>query len=251
MQHNSSAVHANAATTNGHAGLTYSMSVNGSSVSAKEHKKLDRSMSEPAEKLLANTSRPANQANSSRYKTELCRSFEENGTCKYSDKCQFAHGYHELRNLQRHPKYKTELCRTFHSSGFCPYGARCHFIHNSEDWKKNVMSTLRVGCSTNGSKTVRSDTIPILNTNGAVVKCESVPSTRNYANPIRPKALSIGSYSLGSSGDLSQPSSPSGSPTSLSSFFAEDTLGNFTPHSNTSNGNGSFSFSHDFFVGRL
>lgn len=74
-----------------------------------------------------------NIANSSRYKTELCRPFEENGTCKYGDKCQFAHGLHELRQLTRHPKYKTELCRTFHTIGFCPYGPRCHFIHNAEE----------------------------------------------------------------------------------------------------------------------
>lgn len=70
---------------------------------------------------------------SSRYKTELCRPFEESGTCKYGDKCQFAHGVHELRHLTRHPKYKTELCRTFHTIGFCPYGPRCHFIHNAEE----------------------------------------------------------------------------------------------------------------------
>ncbi|XP_028923083.1 mRNA decay activator protein ZFP36L1 [Ornithorhynchus anatinus] len=73
------------------------------------------------------------QVNSSRYKTELCRPFEENGACKYGDKCQFAHGIHELRSLTRHPKYKTELCRTFHTIGFCPYGPRCHFIHNAEE----------------------------------------------------------------------------------------------------------------------
>lgn len=77
--------------------------------------------------------RRRNAANSSRYKTELCRPFEENGMCKYGDKCQFAHGYHELRQLSRHPKYKTELCRTFHTIGFCPYGPRCHFIHNAEE----------------------------------------------------------------------------------------------------------------------
>lgn len=68
--------------------------------------------------------------NSSPYKTELCRPFEENGTCKYGEKCQFAHGQAELRTLARHPKYKTEFCRTFHTTGFCPYGRRCHFIHN-------------------------------------------------------------------------------------------------------------------------
>ncbi|XP_077174598.1 mRNA decay activator protein ZFP36L2-B-like [Paroedura picta] len=68
-----------------------------------------------------------------RYKTELCRTFEESGSCKYGAKCQFAHGAGELRGLSRHPKYKTEPCRTFHSSGICPYGARCHFIHNAEE----------------------------------------------------------------------------------------------------------------------
>lgn len=72
-----------------------------------------------------------------RYKTELCRPFEEAGECKYGDKCQFAHGYHELRNLQRHPRYKTELCRTFHSAGYCPYGPRCHFVHNQEEVRNN------------------------------------------------------------------------------------------------------------------
>jgi len=39
-----------------------------------EHKKLGRSMSEPSDKQ-----RPQVQPNSSRYKTELCRPFEENG----------------------------------------------------------------------------------------------------------------------------------------------------------------------------
>ncbi|XP_071564922.1 uncharacterized protein Tis11 [Temnothorax nylanderi] len=83
----------------------------------EQHRKLDRSVSEPT----------------SRYKTELCRPYEESGSCKYGDKCQFAHGFGELRNLARHPKYKTELCRTFHTIGFCPYGPRCHFIHNFEE----------------------------------------------------------------------------------------------------------------------
>ncbi|KAB0336273.1 hypothetical protein FD754_025723, partial [Muntiacus muntjak] len=73
------------------------------------------------------------QINSTRYKTELCRPFEESGNCKYGEKCQFAQGFHELRSLTRHPKYKTELCRTFHTIGFCPYGPRCHFIHNADE----------------------------------------------------------------------------------------------------------------------
>lgn len=101
---------------NGHAPLKRSYTSLMTSL-IEHHRKLDRSASEPT----------------SRYKTELCRPYEENGACKYGDKCQFAHGYSELRNLARHPKYKTELCRTFHTIGFCPYGPRCHFIHNFEE----------------------------------------------------------------------------------------------------------------------
>jgi len=77
--------------------------------------------------------------NPARYKTELCRQFEEHGSCRYGDKCQFAHGAGELRSLVRHPKYKTEMCRTFHTTGFCPYGLRCHFIHNDDERRPNTV----------------------------------------------------------------------------------------------------------------
>lgn len=74
-----------------------------------------------------------NQLGINRYKTEMCRPFQEYGFCRYGDKCQFAHGTHELRPLPRHPKYKTEYCKTFYSEGYCPYGARCHFIHGKAE----------------------------------------------------------------------------------------------------------------------
>ncbi|XP_027711039.1 mRNA decay activator protein ZFP36 [Vombatus ursinus] len=75
----------------------------------------------------------AGAASSSRYKTELCRTFSESGKCRYGSKCQFAHGPGELRPASRHPKYKTELCRKFLTMGSCPYGTRCHFIHYPYD----------------------------------------------------------------------------------------------------------------------
>lgn len=43
------------------------------------------------------------------YKTELCRSFEETGSCRYGNKCQFAHGEPEKRTIQRHPKVRLLL----------------------------------------------------------------------------------------------------------------------------------------------
>ncbi|XP_008852182.1 mRNA decay activator protein ZFP36 [Nannospalax galili] len=79
------------------------------------------------------TSPPATPTTSSRYKTELCRTFSESGRCRYGAKCQFAHGLGELRQANRHPKYKTELCRKFYLQGRCPYGSRCHFIHNPNE----------------------------------------------------------------------------------------------------------------------
>lgn len=80
--------------------------------------------------------------NASRYKTELCRPFQEYGYCKYGDKCQFAHGMQDLRSLPRHPKYKTELCRTFYSTGYCPYGTRCHFIHTKGEARSQSTRTI-------------------------------------------------------------------------------------------------------------
>lgn len=125
------------------------------------HRRLERTTSEPA---------PPPPA-TSRYKTELCRPFEEAGVCKYGDKCQFAHGFRELRNLQRHPKYKTELCRTFHSVGFCPYGPRCHFVHNAEEARRreppspggsvaSLSSGGSLGYGSDGSRSPRSPHSP-------------------------------------------------------------------------------------------
>jgi len=81
------------------------------------------------------------------YKTELCRSFEELGTCRYGPKCQFAHGRPELRPVLRHPKYKTEICKTWQTIGTCPYGTRCRFIHakpGSEEFNNIVAMSLHL-----------------------------------------------------------------------------------------------------------
>lgn len=101
----------------------------------QQHRRLERTQSAPAPPVAAPPAAAvaATTVNTSRYKTELCRPYEEFGVCKYGDKCQFAHGMNELRSLARHPKYKTELCRTYHTVGFCPYGPRCHFVHNQEE----------------------------------------------------------------------------------------------------------------------
>lgn len=83
---------------------------------------------------------------STRYKTELCRQWDELGYCEYSDRCLFAHGPQELKPLpSRHPKYRTQKCSAYHEQGFCSFGPRCSFIHsrpNPEDLLENVLSKL-------------------------------------------------------------------------------------------------------------
>jgi len=68
----------------------------------------------------------------SRFKTEICRNFQEKGRCLYGDLCQFAHGNNEMRNVGQHNRYKTKRCQKYWIAGYCPYGPRCNFLHNEE-----------------------------------------------------------------------------------------------------------------------
>ncbi|XP_023696125.1 cysteine three histidine 1 [Paramormyrops kingsleyae] len=85
---------------------------------------------------------------STRYKTELCSRYAETGSCKYAERCQFAHGLHDLRVPSRHPKYKTELCHAFHTVGYCAYGARCLFVHGPEEQRQVRPRRRNIPCRT-------------------------------------------------------------------------------------------------------
>jgi len=98
-------------------------------VSPKQQKKQSKGSSPPSVAEDPKATIEDELAHQNRYKTELCKSFTETGSCRYGTKCQFAHGKEEVRPILRHPKYKTEICKTFHTTGTCPYGIRCRFIH--------------------------------------------------------------------------------------------------------------------------
>ncbi|KAJ1547122.1 hypothetical protein HK405_006588, partial [Cladochytrium tenue] len=63
------------------------------------------------------------------FRTELCASWLETGTCRFGQRCDYAHCAAELRPVPRHPSWKTKLCNKFWTQGSCPYGTRCAFIH--------------------------------------------------------------------------------------------------------------------------
>ena len=198
------------------------------------HRKLDRSVSEPA----PDKSTSAKNVNSSRYKTELCRPFEENGFCKYGEKCQFAHGIQEVRSLSRHPKYKTELCRTYHTVGFCPYGPRCHFIHNEDEHK---LSEIIQQKNQQVAQQAAQQVVQAAAQQQALqhaVSCQGPPSSAATTLPnMRPTSQSLAinlnvldRQSLGSTAD-SPPSSVTDSPTTLSPTFpmgAEEMFSGFS-----------------------
>lgn len=61
----------------------------------------------------------------------MCKNWIEVGSCRYGNKCQFAHGDYELIGKQTpvNAKYKSKTCTTFTEKLFCPYGKRCLFKH--------------------------------------------------------------------------------------------------------------------------
>ena len=83
---------------------------------------LSRSASRKASKLIVNTEL---------YKTELCASFiKSGGNCPYGDKCQFAHGEHDLKVVDRPPKWRSKACQNWIKTGTCAYNERCCFRHD-------------------------------------------------------------------------------------------------------------------------
>lgn len=98
---------------------------------------LDPHISRAAHDIPSGATKFEDQTKPILFKTEMCRSWEEKGSCRYGyalsqgrrgvdgrNKCQFAHSQGELRPVPRHPKYKTQLCKTFlevfsHLPSFC------------------------------------------------------------------------------------------------------------------------------------
>lgn len=66
-----------------------------------------------------------------KYKTELCKSFEETKFCTYGNKCRFAHGKKELfQKTDNIANYKKNECKSFFKDNYCNYGSRCLFKHS-------------------------------------------------------------------------------------------------------------------------
>lgn len=121
------------------------------------------------------------QNNAARYKTELCRSYQEGGECRFGAACTFAHGPEELRPVPRHPLYKTELCRTYHQHGYCQYGTRCHFIHDADEADKNAPLK---GCKSWGRHDQLSGALLSLASSSGILDSESAAKQGSSENDV-------------------------------------------------------------------
>jgi hypothetical protein len=60
----------------------------------------------------------------------MCKNWDTTGTCKFGDRCSFAHGNHELKGKSHlHSNYKTKPCKKYFLKGYCSYGHRCQYLH--------------------------------------------------------------------------------------------------------------------------
>lgn len=77
---------------------------------------------------------------SAKVKTELCRHFGSAKGCPFGDKCNYAHGEHELKytklmDLERAGLvdieiFRTHPCPTWVATGACPFDQRCAGLHD-------------------------------------------------------------------------------------------------------------------------
>lgn len=73
-----------------------------------------------------------------KFKTEICKYWELNKSCKFKENCAFAHGTNEIRQKTvPSSNYKTKKCKQFFENGYCCYGTRCQFLHHVNDPSKN------------------------------------------------------------------------------------------------------------------
>jgi len=110
--------------------------------------------------------------NANKYKTVLCKHFSQTGTCSYGEKCQFAHGLHEIKNtggsgmpgvgmnnnmvgggfmpekINKQPpnpsNFKIIKCKNWEANGTCKYGSVCTFAHGDTELRTKSDNNLQM-----------------------------------------------------------------------------------------------------------
>eukprot|EP00747_Dinoflagellata_sp_TGD_P060126 gnl/TRDRNA2_/TRDRNA2_151887_c0_seq3.p1 gnl/TRDRNA2_/TRDRNA2_151887_c0~~gnl/TRDRNA2_/TRDRNA2_151887_c0_seq3.p1 ORF type:complete len:404 (+),score=46.01 gnl/TRDRNA2_/TRDRNA2_151887_c0_seq3:60-1271(+) len=79
------------------------------------------------------------KGSTSNIKTQMCRFFEQSGTCSRGAQCTFAHGVHEIGMPRGEGvpgagnTVKMDMCKFFESNGICARGANCNYAHGADE----------------------------------------------------------------------------------------------------------------------
>lgn len=108
----------------------------------------------PRKHTIPNKKKEEVQVNYQKYKTTLCRHFEETQECSLGPLCSFAHGKHELRHINdplpkdfqkkkgqigaMHSNYKTQLCKNWQETGICKFDRQCCFAHGTDQLRNLI-----------------------------------------------------------------------------------------------------------------
>merc|ERR1719433_736877 len=106
---------------------------------AKPEQVLEEFIVEKAHEPFNQQKKPA-PGNHSRYKTELCTNWMLTRNCTYGNKCNFAHGIHDLKARKRLENYKSQPCCDPARAGCkrCLYGSRCNYAHPGEAIRRSM-----------------------------------------------------------------------------------------------------------------
>lgn len=86
------------------------------------------------EDTLLPSSTYATRFDTNSFKTRMCKNYKNSGVCKFADRCSFAHGQDELKEV-------TVMCKNY-ATGTCKYGRKCQFAHGYDDMRCAAQPTL-------------------------------------------------------------------------------------------------------------
>ncbi|KAH7575631.1 hypothetical protein ACOSP7_004585 [Xanthoceras sorbifolium] len=131
--------------------------------------------------------------NSGFYKTEICRSWEDFGKCRFGAKCQFAHGKEEVRPTRFSVmKNKSEICKSY-ITGSCLYGSKCHFVHQMMTDSALVFTTQTDSPTKPEQAAIKTPKTPLAFTNGPehTNKTFITPTAFKFEQPSKTPTITI------------------------------------------------------------
>ncbi|XP_068639152.1 uncharacterized protein [Aristolochia californica] len=131
--------------------------------------------------------------NHTSYKTEVCRSWEDLGTCPYDSKCLFAHGKEELRSTRQN-KFKAEESAKLDSRSLPSVGLRNANASSETTSMPSQSLTLRLLKKSDEAKKRRST--PVIKSdenqlNKLIEKVESRTAAQHFVQKLDPEEIAL------------------------------------------------------------